>query len=682
MKIPRFQNSGVPGAEQQSVGAIVQSGRARMNGSLNALNKVVQDFGERMLAEEQDAELHRLTRSMKQQAVELSDSIVQRDKVDANGDPTHDTMIADFEAGYKKLRENMNKRMKFRQNNNALMAQFDSIQDSITSSLQSEVRSRQVSIRKAEDVDTLDTYLIDTVSGWDDAQLYFDKMLAAERYETHEVESMRDKFYQQWFTNKSKTEFMQAMDQSLEAAQSFKDSMTYPENMTQAEIDSIDNYMGTRINNELNRIEREANKLEREQRAADNKLWAQVSPTISTAGTGQVMTDDAMTSIQDYIDNPNSDPARVAEARKAIAVNQETTLLYSMSAADRRERIVTLQREPIATDEQRAIRDAVIRISNQIDNAISNDPYYAYQVYGGGSMPEQSLAEAHANGELGAALQAQMDLKADVSAWVGIDVPALSDANVVDLMQIGPTAYPEILKVWGKDEAVKTLSEVYKKGAKEMAFAGAIALQHDGEQAWMHYLNGVSLTNDEKGNAYAPVGKDGAHNANTILNEMVSGAFPANGNFLNGKQAVADKIYASLSEQAQDRSGEFNKERYQEAVRLALGGLITINDSKIVPPNRSMTTESFMNRIESLTLDDISAMGGFQGMTKTINKVTGRDTYQTELVVPPEEVLDKIQSGDVEFKMTNMRGKYKLVINGMGIKNEAGEPFVLDLSQE
>ncbi len=679
MKIPRFQHSGVPGAEQQSVGAIVQSGRARMNGSLNALNKVVQDFGQRMLSEEQDAELHRLTRSMKQQALELSEGITKRDKVDGNGDPTHSTMIPDFEKGYEKLRTGMNNRMKFRQNNNALTKEFDAIQDSLTSGLQAEVRKRQVSIRKAEDVDTLDGYLLDTKSGWDDAQIYFDKMLSAQRYETHEVEGMRDKFYQQWFVNKSKVGFAQAMDQSLESAQTFKESLAYPETMTQAEIDSVDGYMTTRINSELNRIEREANKVEREQRTADNKLWGQVSPIVSTAATGQIMTDEAIDGIQAYIDNPNSDPTRVVEARKSIAVNQEATLLFSMSSEDRKERIVQLQREPLASDEQRAIRDSVIRISNQIDTAIASDAYYAYQLYGGGSVPTQTLTEAHANGELGVALQAQMDRKAEVSAWVGEDVPALSNADVVDLIKIGPTAYPEILKVWGKGEAVKTLSEVYKKGASEMAFAGAIAMQHDGEGTWLHYLNGVSISSGEKGDVYLPKGKDNKDNTNTILNDMVTGVFPANATFLNGKQEVADKIYASLSEQAQDRSGELNKERYQEAVKLALGGLITVGDSKIVPPSRDMTAEGFERRLKALTLDDIRAMGGFQGMTESMHVTAG---YHQELAVSPQEVLDKIQDGDAVLGMKNKRGQYTLTINGMGVKNEAGTAFVLDLSQE
>jgi len=220
---------------------------------------------------------------------------------------------------------------------------------------------------------------------------------------------------------------------------------------------------------------------------------------------------------------------------------------------------------------------------------------------------------------------------------------------------------------------------VYKKGASEMAFAGAIAMQHDGEGTWLHYLNGVSISSGEKGDVYLPKGKDNKDNTNTILNDMVAGVFPANATFLNGKQEVADKIYASLSEQAQDRSGELNKERYQEAVKLALGGLITVGDSKIVPPSRDMTADGFERRLKALTLDDIRAMGGFQGMTESMHVVAG---YHQELVVSPQEVLDKIKKGYAVLGMKNKRGQYTLTIDGMGVKNEAGTAFVLDLSQE
>lgn len=683
MKIPRFQSSGVPGAEQQSVGAVVSAGRAKMYGGLHALNKVVDEFGQRILKEEQDAEFHRLSRNMRQESEKLAQGIYERDKVDEFGDPTHGTMEDDFTQGVAKIREGLMDRVKFRQNDQALTQEFDRLQDGFAANIRKEVRTRQVSIRKAEDIETLNEYLLDTVNGWNQAQAFFEDAAAFERYTATDIVTMRDKFHKSWFTNKTQSEFQEAMEQGLTQAQEYQESVIFPDTFTQEDIDRSTGYMTRQINAELNQIERDKNKAEREARDADNKAWAATSPLVTTVSTGQIVSQEMLEQLHTYIENPNSDPARVAAAQKAIAINQETTLLFSMGAEDRMERIIELQQMPLESDEQRVVRDSVIRVTQQIDAAIAQDPYRAYIMYGGGKTGQISLADAHKSGDLREALQAQMQLKTEVAAWVGTDIPALSDKDVVDLIKIGPEAFPEILKTWGANEAKKVLGEVYKKGANEMAFAGSLALQHDGGGAWSHYLKGSSITSGE-GKDFLPENSD---ERKEIATQLLGQVFPDRPAFQNGIIEIAEKIYASMSSEAGDRTGKLNEDRYQAALKMAMGGLITRGDSQhestFVPPHRDMTDKQFQDKLANLTMDDVNAMGGFKGdVTKMKRKAGYRSSTMVETKVTPEEILADINAGKVKIHMTPKRGQYWISINNMYVANADGGWFVLNLSQE
>ena len=357
MKIPRFQSSGLPGAEQQSVGAIVSAGRAKMYGGMNALNKVVDEFGQRILQEEQEAEYHRLSRDLSNKATAMTEGIFERGHVNEQGDPTHGTMEADFKTGFDSLRKGMMDRIQHRGNEAALTKEFDRLQDGYSSKVRSEVRTRSVALLKVGDLEHLDSLMGDTKTGLQQAEQFFKKAELTQRYSATDLYAMQDKFERNWFNNKVMTEFQGAMDMGLEHAQTYADSVPYPGDFTQEEINRLDNHMKGYIDRELNQIERDKNEAAREAAKADNAAWGHASPLVSTALTGQVLTGDALDKIQAYIDNPDSDDLRVDEAKKALAVNQETSVLFSMTNDARQARVVELMSQPLDSAEQRVIRD-------------------------------------------------------------------------------------------------------------------------------------------------------------------------------------------------------------------------------------------------------------------------------------------------------------------------------------
>jgi hypothetical protein len=86
VRIPNINQTGVPGAEQISLGAISSAAQAKMRTS-QELVKVVDTYQAKVQKAETDEEYSRLSNSLDRSAAEAWDHIKSTPAVDENGDP-------------------------------------------------------------------------------------------------------------------------------------------------------------------------------------------------------------------------------------------------------------------------------------------------------------------------------------------------------------------------------------------------------------------------------------------------------------------------------------------------------------------------------------------------------------------------------------------------------------------
>ena len=118
MKIPGINQTGVPGAEQISLGAISSAASAKMQTN-SALTKVVNDYQTKIVKAETDEEYSRLANGFSRDTSAAWQDIQDQDRVDANGAPTHGTMMEQYQSAHDKIAKDYSSRVKFNPNKGA-----------------------------------------------------------------------------------------------------------------------------------------------------------------------------------------------------------------------------------------------------------------------------------------------------------------------------------------------------------------------------------------------------------------------------------------------------------------------------------------------------------------------------------------------------------------------------------
>lgn len=139
------------------------------------------------------------------------------------------------------------------------------------------------------------------------------------------------------------------------------------------------------------------------------------------------------------------------------------------------------------------------------------------------------------------------------------------------------------------------------------------------------------------------------------------------------REAISDSVnavYASLSAKANDMSGAFKKDRYNEAVKLVTGGVLDFRGSKIIAPWYGATDSNLSSAVASLTPADLAGA------------VAGDGTAFPASMLKPS--LGGVFSSGRYRLETLGNGKY-LIFSGDDaarryIQKQGGGAFVLDLA--
>ena len=668
MKIPGINQTGVPGAEQISLGAISSAASAKMQTN-SALTKVVNDYQTKIVKAETDEEYSRLANGFSRDTSAAWQDIQDQDRVDANGAPTHGTMMEQYQSAHDKIAKDYSSRVKFNPNKGAFTQFADQTLTRNIGAVRGEVGRRTIAhLSGAYEQSKID--LMQSPNGMLEFAETQQRALEVGLITAGKMATDFDAFQHEHHTNRIMSEFQAERD--LGRGQEYLDGIELPPTFDEGERQQMADRMNAHLRNDQNLVDREIARVAREAKELEAKTMIAARKGKTLLESGRPLTEDQFSQINNTI-SQLTDPDNIEQMEISLDVYSNVQSLMSMT---REERTVALNETFEDTIDN---RDLIIKQSTQkayraIEQSIAADPHQAYLMYGGGEPIEKITKD-----NIAQSLATAQDNQIKVSAWIGEEAPPMSLSQLNDLKRIGVPALDDILTAYGKEEAEKVLNLLYKEDAGEMAVVGSLALQSDGEASYNAYLAGASTLNANPD--YKLTGKASLNNdtPRSLFYDATVGLFEtSNTKVEKSMQLVADTIYIGLAEAAGLMAGDpegLNVGLYEQAIKLAVGNIVDYGDNKILLPSRNMTLEQFESTIDSLSMEQVNEMGGFAEAG-----LIGRNGQPR--TVTPESMLTNLKSGEAKLVQHSEFGQYQVYFGGRPVANAAGTVFILDFSEK
>ena len=679
MRIPGINQTGVPGAEQLSLGAISSAAQGKMRTN-QALIKVVDDYQTKVVRAETDEEYSRLSNGFARDTGAAWDGIKNQARVDENGAPTHGEMLSQYEAAHAKITKDYNGRIKFKPNQGAFTSYADSTLTNNTNAVRGEVGRRTIEhLTGAYEQSRIDQ--MNNPNGLEEFSATQLRAVEAGIISPAKRAIDYDAFQQEHNTNRIMSEFQSERD--MGRGQEYLDGITFPGTFDEGEQQRVIDQIAADLNNDQVKVRQEEAKVKQEAAVLEAKIVDAAQKAKVLLESGRTITDAQFKQINETI-GQLTDPDQIEQMNISLEVYNNTQSLIGMTQEERTAAInETL--EDITGNRDLAIKESTQRAVTAVEGAISKDPHAAWVMYGNGEP-----MEAITKDNLVESLIKVQSNQSGVEAWTGKPAPPMSRSQLNDIIRLGPTAVDEILTAYGQEDAKPVLNLLYQEGAGEMAVVGSLALQSDGEVSYSAYLMGAKTLRENPD--YKLGNEIGTNNdsARSLYHEVTVGLFQFNSEAENttaskSMQMVANTIYVGLAEQAKLKPGELDSELYKQAIELAVGKVVNYKGRKILLPGRDWTKAQLDDEIENLTMDQISLMGGFAS-----TKLQGRSNAQNlgptlkgaDIAVSPEAMLIKLKSGNAKLRQGSEFGQYQVWFGNRIVDNAAGEPFILDFSEK
>ena len=668
MKIPGINQTGVPGAEQISLGAISSAASAKMQTN-SALTKVVNDYQTKIVRAETDEEYSRLANGFSRDTSAAWQDIQDQDRVDANGAPTHGTMMEQYQSAHDKIAKDYSSRVKFNPNKGAFTQFADQTLTRNIGAVRGEVGRRTIAhLSGAYEQSKID--LMQSPDGMLEFAETQQRALEVGLITAGKMATDFDAFQHEHHTNRIMSEFQAERD--LGRGQEYLDGIELPPTFDEGERQQMADRMNADLRNDQILVDREIARVAREAKELEAKTMIAARKGKTLLESGRPLTEDQFSQINNTI-SQLTDPDNIEQMEISLDVYSNVQSLMSMT---REERTVALNNslEDITDNRDLIIKQSTQKAYKAIEQSIAADPHQAYLMYGGGEPIEKITKD-----NIAQSLATAQDNQIKVSAWIGEEAPPMSLSQLNDLKRIGVPALDDILTAYGKEEAEKVLNLLYKEDAGEMAVVGSLALQSDGEASYNAYLAGASTLNANPD--YKLTGKASLNNdtPRSLFYDATVGLFEtSNTKVEKSMQLVADTIYIGLAEAAGLMAGDpegLNVGLYEQAIKLAVGNIVDYGDNKILLPSRNMTLEQFESTIDSLSMEQVNEMGGFAEAG-----LIGRNGQPR--TVTPESMLTNLKSGEAKLVQHSEFGQYQVYFGGRPVANAAGTVFILDFSEK
>jgi hypothetical protein len=668
VKIPGINQTGVPGAEQISLGAISSAASAKMQTN-SALTKVVNDYQTKIVKAETDEEYSRLANGFSRDTSAAWQDIQDQDRVDANGAPTHGTMMEQYQSAHDKIAKDYSSRVKFNPNKGAFTQFSDQTLTRNIGAVRGEVGRRTIAhLSGAYEQSKID--LMQSPDGMLEFAETQQRALEVGLISAGKMATDFDAFQHEHHTNRIMSEFQAERD--LNRGQEYLDGLELPPTFDEGERQQMADRMNADLRNDQILVDREIARVEREAKELEAKTMKAAKKGKVMLESGRPMTEDQLNQINETI-SQLTDPDNIEQMEIARDIYGNVQSLMSMTSEQRID-AMNQTFDPNTDYRGFVIQQSTRKAYGEIERAIATDPHQAFLMYGGGEPMEKITKD-----NIAESLATAQDNQIKVSAWIGEQAPPMSLSQLNDLKRIGVPALDDILTAYDKEEAEQVLNLLYKEDAGEMAVVGSLALQSDGEASYNAYLAGASTLNANPD--YKLSGNLNANNdtPRSLFFQATQGLFQSsNTKASKSMQLVADTIYIGLAERAGLQPGnnaELDVELYQQAVKLAVGNIADYGDNKILLPSRNMTLDQFESTIDDLSMEQINEMGGFADAN-----LMGRNGQPR--TVTPESMLDKLKSGEAELRQGSEFGQYQVYFDGRPVANATGTIFILDFSEK
>ena len=668
VKIPGINQTGVPGAEQISLGAISSAASAKMQTN-SALTKVVNDYQTKIVKAETDEEYSRLANGFSRDTSAAWQDIQDQDRVDANGAPTHGTMMEQYQSAHDKIAKAYSSRVKFNPNKGAFTQFADQTLTRNIGAVRGEVGRRTIAhLSGAYEQSKID--LMQSPDGMLEFAETQQRALEVGLISAGKMATDFDAFQHEHHTNRIMSEFQAERD--LNRGQEYLDGLELPPTFDEGERQQMADRMNADLRNDQILVEREIARVAREAKELEAKTMKAAKKGKVMLESGRPMTEDQLNQINETI-SQLTDPDNIEQMEIARDIYGNVQSLMSMTSEQRID-AMNQTFDPNTDYRGFVIQQSTRKAYGEIERAIATDPHQAFLMYGGGEPMEKITKD-----NIAESLATAQDNQIKVSAWIGEQAPPMSLSQLNDLKRIGVPALDDILTAYDKEEAEQVLNLLYKEDAGEMAVVGSLALQSDGEASYNAYLAGAFTLNANPD--YKLSGNLNANNdtPRSLFFQATQGLFQSsNTKASKSMQLVADTIYIGLAERAGLQPGnnaELDVELYQQAVKLAVGNIADYGDNKILLPSRNMTLDQFESTIDDLSMEQINEMGGFADAN-----LMGRNGQPR--TVTPESMLDKLKSGEAELRQGSEFGQYQVYFDGRPVANATGTIFILDFSEK
>ena len=664
MKIPNINQTGVPGAEQISLGAISSAAQGKMKAT-QSLTKVVDDYQAKVQKAETDEEYSRLSNGFTRDTGAAWEEIKTQAQVDGNGAPTHDQLMPQYQAAHDKILKDYKGRVKFNPNQAAFTQFADRTLTGNTNTIRGEAGRRTIShLSGAYQQSKID--LMNGANGLEDFSKVQESAVATGLVSSGQAAVDYDSFRHEFKTNQIMSQFKS--EREMDRGEAYVANMAFPESFDEGEQQLMIDRMNADLRNDQVLVEREAAKVKRAADELEIKTWNAARKGKAILESGQPMTEEYLGQINDTI-SQLTDPDHQEQMSLSLDVYNNIQSVMSMTREDRTEAI-NQTFDPTTDYKGWVVQQSTKKAYGKIERAIASDPHQAFLMYGGGEPMEKITKD-----NIAESLVTAQDNQVKVSAWIGEDAPPMSMSQFDDIKRIGVPAIDDILTAYEKPEAEKILTLLYEKEANEMAVVGAIALQADGEPVYASYLEGADHIKNDPSYQVGSKRNLSGDTKDSLFHNATMGLFPNHVGFSKGLKDVATKIYAKLAHDNQIIQGELDSDLYSQAVEMATGKIIDYSGTPLLMPRRDWDKGRFTDAIDDLSLVDINKMGGFE----SVEYDAGDPNKRT---VSPEQMLTKLKGGGADLRQGNEFGQYFVSFGNRVVTNAAGEPFILDLGDK
>lgn len=354
-------------------------------------------------------------------------------------------------------------------------------------------------------------------------------------------------------------------------------------------------------------------------------------------------------------------------ANKAHAITQFSTL----GEAERREVLLEYERSGNLGTAYETLK----RTDANINSNLNKDPY-AY------AISQQTVTNYQPFDPSGNVQEQLAKRRQDISqirSRFGVESSGLTNQEVDALTKhMNNMAPDEVASMYGQivgglgAKSINLFKAMAKNGDTQNALIGVLVLSGR-EDVASKVLQGQAAIKNDKNLGLSVSNKDVQESLKSIMSRSMPET--ANTAYTNDVLSLARAIYAQKSVSEKDFSGEFDRRRFEDAVKDAQGGepvyvmgkgIFNRDQSKIVTPVAGMDADGFENWIKGLKDSDIQALGGWKGFTSGMAQQLPNSKLQqygpgTYLVMVPSKASET---------------GYTPVLNA-----QTGKPFVLDYKQ-